>query len=84
MAEFSYPPNDPDELDPLDFVTEPWTDPNGNQWLYVASPGYWAANAVAGGGGSGTEWTEAGTGSLTSTINGTTYYLTAFTSDPNA
>jgi hypothetical protein len=52
MPDFSYPPNDPDTLDPADFVADPWTDPNGNTWLYVASPGYWASADVASGGAS--------------------------------
>lgn len=82
MAEFSYPPNDPDELDPTDFVSDPWTDPNGSQWLYVASPGYW--NPVTASISGGNEWSETGTGSLTTTINGTDYFIPAFTTDPNA
>jgi hypothetical protein len=52
MAEFNFPPNDPDTLDPLDFTVDPWTDPNGTDWLYVASPGYWAVVPASSGGAS--------------------------------
>lgn len=39
-----YPPNnDPDYTDPLDYVSSPWTDPNGGKWLWNDTKQRWAS-----------------------------------------
>lgn len=55
MASLAFPPLDDNELDPLDFVSTPWTDTNaatntGTQWIYggVSKP-RWAPYNPGGG-----------------------------------